>query len=198
MNPTSFNWEIDNLKSIGGNEVHVFGAPKVIESPAGNAVEFNGEADQIVLNTNPLAGATEFTVEVVFYPYSNGLEEQRFLHFQEIDEKRVLIETRLTDNNQWFLDTFIKSGQSDRTLFAKNYLHPINAWYHVALIFKAGIMRHYVNGIEEMSGRVDFEPHKTGKTSIGSRLNQVSWYKGAIRNVRITHQALSPEEFQGI
>jgi len=40
-----------------------------------------------------------------------------------------------------------------------------------------------------------FKPQKEGRTSIGVRINQVSWYKGAVRQVRITPRVLMPQEF---
>jgi hypothetical protein len=42
---------------------------------------------------------------------------------------------------------------------------------------------------------LQYEAQKSGKTSLGVRLNKVHWFKGAIRTVRITPRALSPEEF---
>ena len=56
-------------------------------------------------------------------------------------------------------------------------------------------MRHYVNGLEELKAEVKFEPQKAGRTSLGVRLNRVSWYHGAIRQVRITPRVLEASEF---
>jgi hypothetical protein len=56
-------------------------------------------------------------------------------------------------------------------------------------------MRHFVNGAEELSAAVKLEPLKTGRTSLGVRLNRVSWYQGAIRQVRISPRVLKAEEF---
>ena len=105
-------WELDNLETIGGHKVEVVGDPKVIETAKGKALEFDGGDDGIFLPTHPLAGAAVFTVEVIFQPYPNGLKEQRFFHMQEDgSEDRVMFETRLTDDDHWFLDTFVKSGE---------------------------------------------------------------------------------------
>jgi hypothetical protein len=193
--PESIVWDIDNLENIGGNKVTVFGAPIVIETPKGKAVQFDGVDDGIFLDTNPLTGAHEFTVEIIFRPDSGGNTEQRFLHIGEADGNRVLIETRLTEDNKWFLDTFIKSGESERTLYANNFLHPVGEWHHAALVYDGKSMRHFVNGVKELEGTIDYVPMKTGQTSIGCRMNKVYWFKGAIRKVRVTHRVLSPEEF---
>ena len=104
-------WNIDNLDAIGGHAVTVLGNPAVIETAQGQAVEFDGEDDGIVLDVHPLTGAEAFTVEVIFRPYPYGLTEQRCFHMQENgSDARVLFETRLTDDDQWFLDTFVQSG----------------------------------------------------------------------------------------
>lgn len=191
----AFLWRIDNLTEIGGHQVTVLGNPTVIQTPQGPAVEFNGENDALFLDTNPLAGAAVFTVEVIFRPDPGGEREQRFLHFQAAEDYRVLVETRLNDQSEWFLDTFIKSGQSERTLQSRERLHPLGEWYHAALVYDGREMRHYINGAEERADAVDYLPVEGGQTSIGCRLNRVFWFKGAIRTVRVSHRALTPEEF---
>jgi hypothetical protein len=51
-------------------------------------------------------------------------------------------------------------------------------------------MSHYVNGVLELEGVVAFAPMSAGRTSIGVRQNRVSWFKGAISEVRFTPAAL--------
>lgn len=187
-------WELNNLNSIGGYPVTLIGEPQVIESDGVKAIEFDGIDDGILINNNPLSGATGFTVEVVFKPYTGGLEEQRFVHFQQDDNNRVLIETRLVDD-KWFLDTFIKSGSSNKTLYAEDYKHDAGEWYHAALVYKNNVMTHYVDGVEELSGAVTYQTVTSGATSVGVRQNLVSWFKGAVKTIRVTRKALSPEEF---
>lgn len=190
----SMIWELDNLERIGGQKATVLGNPVVIETEKGRAVSFDGTDDAVILDINPLAGARQFTVEVIFRPDSGGNAQQRFLHMQESDDRRVLIETRLS-GDRWFLDTFIKSGESERTLQVASSTHPIGVWYHAALVYQDKQMQHYVNGKLEVSGLVDYIPVEGGQTSIGCRLNRVFWFKGAVKRVRVSHRALSPREF---
>jgi len=174
------------------------GEPFVIETEFGPAVEFDGFDDGLIIDYNPLFHADEFTIEVIFKPYSSSLvsnTEQRFIHMQESDDIRILIELRLTEDEHWFLDTFIKDGNSNLALYAEQFPHPVDNWYHAALTYKEGIMSHYVDGVEEMSGAVQYSKMFSGKTSIGVRLNEVSWYKGAIRILKVTHKALDPQDF---
>lgn len=188
-------WNIDNLESIGGHKVTVVGKPRVIETERGKAVEFDGRGDGLFVAANPLAGLKQFTVEVIFRPAAGGPKEQRFLHFQpKGSEDRVLFETRLTPD-KWFLDTYIQSGKEKQTLFAENFLHPVDTWHHAAIVVDGKTMRHYVNGKEELAGNLQLTPMVAGETSIGVRFNQVFWYQGAIRQIRVTPAVLKAEAF---
>lgn len=192
-------WKIDSIESIAGNPVTKFGEPVVIGTKHGQAVQFDGIDDGLIVKSNPLGEALSFTIEVVFRPDSAFPQntEQRFIHFQNPDNenRRVLIEIRLTSDNKWFLDTFIMSERSSRTLYASEYLHPIGRWYHAALVYENNTMKHYVNGVEEMSGEVKYLPIEGGYTSLGVRMNQVYWFKGAIQLLKVTPRALTPVEF---
>lgn len=188
-------WRIETPQSVGGNSVEVLGAPKPIGAGWGTVLEFDGKDDGLIVQANPLAGLKSFTVEIVFRPDPDGPPEQRFLHFQEADDHRALIETRVTGDGNWFLDTFLKSGEPEKTLYAKEHLHRAGRWFHAALTYDGKLMRHFVNGALELEGEVSFKPMTGGKTSIGCRMNRVYWFKGAIASVRVSPGALEPEAF---
>jgi hypothetical protein len=189
-------WRLDNLEKIGGHPVTVQGDPKVIDTANGKAIEFDGVDDGIFLDVHPLAGMSTFTVEVIFKPYSDGAAEQRFFHMQENpSEERVMFETRLVDDDLWFLDTFVFSGDQKIPLYAIDNKHPVDAWYHAAIVVDGKSFKHYVNGELELSEEILFEPQSSGRTSLGVRINKVNWYKGAIRTARITPRALAPVDF---
>jgi hypothetical protein len=192
---SSDTWQIDNLKSIGGRAPVVIGQPQVIKGAGHQAVLFNGTGDGLAFETNPVAGLQAFTVEAIFRPDAGGEKEQRWLHVQgDSRDDRVLLEIRV-DGNNWFLDTFIKSGEDRRVLYAENFKHALGVWYHVALVFDGQTMTHYVDGKAEMSGSLKITPLVAGKTSLGVRMNRVFWFKGAISKVRFTNRALIPKEF---
>ena len=190
-------WKIDNLKSIGGKPTAVSGSPKVIDTPGGKAVEFDGEKDGLFVDNYPLEGVDTFTIEVIFRPDADGQAEQRFFHLQENDsDNRLLIETRLTEDNQWYLDTYMQSGETSQTLIDKSLTHPVGEWFNAVLVFDGREMCHYVNGVRELTAKItSFTPPGEGKTSIGVRINRIYWFKGAIRKARFTPRALSPDEF---
>jgi hypothetical protein len=188
-------WRVDNLTQIDGNAVTISGSPKVIQTELGPAVEFDGVKDGLLVNDNPMNGATEFTVEIILKPYSGGAVEQRYLHFQQDDNNRILAELRNNNNLNWSLDTFIKSGTSNQTLLDYSLVHSLDNWVHVALVYKNGVMTDYVNGVQELVGSVAYQVVNSGQTSLGVRMNQVAWFKGAIHSLKVTHQALSPANF---
>lgn len=198
--PESVTWFIDNLERIGGNEITLYGNPGLTKGQDGASVRFDGIDDGIIVHSNPLDGTSMFTIEVVFRPDTSSRPanmEQRFVHIQnpEVDSRRLLIELRLTDKSSWFLDTYISSDSSNLTLYAEKFIHPVNVWYHAALVYSNGIARHYVNGVEEMSGPVEFIPIEKGNVSIGMRMNHRSYFKGEIKFIRMTNIALRPDEF---
>ena len=189
-------WAIDNLQSIGGHPTSVSGSPVVIDTPAGKAVQFDGVDDALFVEKNPIAGFSRFTVEVIFRPDAGGQLEQRFFHITEIgNNNRVLFETRLPGGGVWALDTFVESTAGGAALLDLQLLHPIGPFYHAAVVVDGTRVRHYVNGVEEVAVPLAFQPHVGGRTSIGVRVNQISWYKGAIRLARFTPRVLAPADF---
>jgi len=185
-------WQVDSLQRIGGHTVTVLGDPRVVDTPAGKAVEFDGVDDGLILEANPLAGLERFTAEIVFELATDGAEEQRFLHFEEaVTANRALVELRLLRAG-WCLDTFLRHGEASLTLIDRGVLHPAGRWHAAALSFDGRTMTHYVDGVRELWGAVAFKPLGPGQTSIGVRLNKRSWFKGRIRTIRITPDVLAP------
>ena len=193
-------WNVNNIDSIAGFQTAVSGKPEIINSKEyGNVVWFNGIDNSLIVDSNPLEGAESFTIEVIFKPDGTYPEnfEQRFVHIQDssTNERRVLIELRMTEGNQWYLDTFIKAETNQLTLVSPKDLHPAGVWAHAALVYENGQMSHYVNGKKEISGEVKYLPITNASTSIGMRMNRVSWFKGSIAVLKFSHKALSPGEF---
>jgi hypothetical protein len=190
-------WECNVADLLSGKaDIIVTGEPKIVAAPYGNSVWFDGAADSIHLKENPVKGLDSFTIEILIKPDFKGPAEQRFLHIGEINGDRVLVETRVTPEGQWYLDTYIQSGQSQKTLIDPGFMHPIGKWYHVALTLDdQGRMKNYINGKFEIEGWVDFTRLNSGEMSVGVRRNKVSWYKGTICKIRISQGALKPESF---
>ena len=192
--PAVVTWRLDNLSRLGSDGVEIVGAPIVAQTEIGPAVQFNGTSDGLFIGRNPIEGLAKFTIEVLFAPDSDGPVEQRFLHVQENDaENRALIELRL-NAGRWALDTYLRHDQAQLTLLDPARTHAAASWHVASLTFDGETQRHYVDGVEQGSGAVEFPPLRAGRTSIGVRQNRVSWFKGRIHTVRISPSALSRDQ----
>jgi hypothetical protein len=190
-------WTLRDVSRVAGLTTEVVGAPTVAGSGSASAVVFDGKGDGVFVPINPLEGWSAFTVEVRFKPDATGGEEQRFLHVEDSRKQRVLIETRLTPDKQWALDTFLFQDAGHKlTLLDRTRLHPADRWYWVALVYDGKKMSHYIDGVLELEGEVEFAPMTAGRTSLGVRQNLVSWFKGAISEARFTPFALPASELR--
>lgn len=188
------SWILSDIARLPDNGIRILGHPRTIKCKYGKALKFNGKSDGIFLEQMPLAGLEKFTIEVIFRPDSHGKTEQRFFHCGEVMGDRVLMETRTTPTD-WYLDAFIKTGDQQKALINPELLHPLGQWYHVAFVIDRGKLSTYVNGSKELEGQIDMASLRSGKTSIGVRQNEESWFKGAIYKIRISPEALNPVNF---
>jgi hypothetical protein len=187
-------WTFDRLENIGGHKTTVLGTPRIIDSPVGKAVEFDGIEDALFIENHPLAGAETFTWEAIFRP-DGGQAAQRWFHLQESGtDNRLLFEIRVVDG-QWYLDSYGHSGDAQQALMNRDRRHPLGAWYHVAAVYDGREFRNYVNGVQEGAATIRFAPQRPGRSSIGVRINRVDYFKGAIHLARFTRRALPPAEF---
>lgn len=187
-------WILSDIIRSADSGIRATGNPRTIKCKYGKALLFNGKNDGLFLDKMPLAGLEQFTIEVIFRPDRRGKVEQRFFHCGEVRGDRVLMETRTTSTD-WYLDAFIITGDQQEALIKPELLHPLGQWYHVAFVVDRGKLATYVNGSKELEGHIDMAPLKSGKTSIGVRQNEESWFKGAINKIRISPEALNPVNF---
>jgi putative heme-binding domain-containing protein len=198
--PDTVVWTFDRLDPIGGHKTTILGQPRVIDSPIGKAVEFDGVDDALFIDNHPLSGARTFTWEAIFRP-DGGAVEQRWFHLSEQDPKtgadtdtRMLYEIRVA-GDQWYLDSFVQSGTESKTLMNRGFRHPLGAWYHVATVYDGRELRNYVDGVPEGAGAVNLAPQGPGHASVGVRINKVYYFKGAVHLARFTRRALAVSEF---
>jgi Concanavalin A-like lectin/glucanases superfamily len=202
-------WDVDNTTNIGGNAVTtVVGSPTVVSSPFGNALAFDGD-DGIIVDASPIAGAANFTIEMLFRPdpIENASSNQpRVLHVQSDipPDHRATLETRVVDD-QWYLDAFLRSERPNQsnpsivnslTLSDANQLHPLGQWYNFAMTYDGSQLRAYVNGqLDLPAGNLAVLPMADGQVSLGMRANQVNFFEGVIAKVRFTPSLVDPEDF---
>src|SRR5215467_13209082 len=113
--PRATVWTFDKLGRIGGFPTTVLGHPRIINTPVGKAIEFNGVDDALFVESHPLAGMRTFTFEALFRPDPGGAPEQRWFHLAERDPKtgkdtdtRFLFEIRVI-GDEWCLDAFVST-----------------------------------------------------------------------------------------
>jgi hypothetical protein len=191
-------WRLEDAKRVGGQAPTILGAPRAVVEGGTSALRFNGQSDGLIIARNPIQGWKAFTIEVLFKPDGDGPAEQRFVHVEDAKQNRGLIETRVTPGKQWYLDTFLYQHATEKgvTLVDREKLHPCDRWYWAALVYDGSVMTHFVDGVQEKQGTIDFGPTVEGRTSVGVRLNQVYWFKGAIAEVRFHPQALAATKLQ--
>jgi len=193
--PGDEQWTFDRLDRVGGHPTTILGHPRVVDTPVGKAIEFDGVGDALMLDVHPLEGADTFTWEAIFRP-DGGRAEQRWFHLQESgSDNRMLFEIRVVDGSKWFLDSYLHTPRAQHALINRQSLHPVGAWYHVASVYDGREFRNYVNGVLDGAHEMPFEVQSSGRTSIGVRINLVNYFKGAIHLARFTKRPLPVTEF---
>jgi len=108
---------------------------------------------------------------------------------------RFLFELRAVEKS-WYLDAFVNGPGYNRALMFKDKVHPIGEWYHVAQTYDGKMHRSYVNGVlQGEAALTGFKAMGPGAASVGTRINRVSYFKGAVRLARFTPRALTPDQF---
>ena len=190
-------WHLNGTDKIGSSVPEAIGAPKLLTG-AVPAVSFNGTSDGLLVPANPLAGWSKFTVEMLISPESGGGEEQRFFHAEDTAGTRALLELRVLPDGQWCLDSFLCAGKARCALLDRKKTHPLDKWHWVAMTYNGETLTSFVNGVRELTGKVAIPAMKDGRVSLGVRQNKVSWFKGAIREVRFHSTALTAEQLQSV
>ena len=108
---------------------------------------------------------------------------------------RFLFELRTKDGQSW-LDAFVTGAGYRSLLLFEDKKHPVGQWYHVAQTYDGKIHRSYVNGVLQGELALSaYKPMGPGATSVGTRINRVKYFKGALRQARFTRRALAPDQF---
>ncbi|WP_347302221.1 LamG domain-containing protein [Croceibacterium sp. TMG7-5b_MA50] len=205
--PLATIWRFDDLRRIGGAPVRVEGDPQIVRTDAGPAVRFDGADDALFIESHPLAGARQFTVEAVFRP-DGGEFAQRWLHLAEQTADapegayppvppsgpRMLFEIRVVGTS-WYLDAFTTGPGYNKALIVPEKTFPVGRWYHVAQVYDGRTYRSYVDGVLQAEADIAFQPQGAGYASLGTRINRRDYFNGAVLSARFTAAALTPDQF---
>ena len=207
-------WQFDRLDKIGGFPAHVDGQPKVITTPAGKAVLFDGVHDGLFIDKHPLAGFSQFTFQALVRP-DGGDPAQRWFHLAETDPKtgldattdpnnptadknsRFTFELRV-DGDRCYFESFTHGPGYQAALIDKTKTYPLGQWYVVTQTFDGQIYRSFVIGVLEKEAPIAYVPQGPGHSSVGVRINHVSYFKGAVMRAHFAPRALASSEFMKV
>jgi hypothetical protein len=199
-------WNVNNLSAIGGHPAFVIGEPKIIGTPAGKALEFDGKSG-LILETNPMAGYQQWTMETLVRPDGGKDTAQRIFHIGEYNtdvdptaltatnnnSNRFTFELRTAGDKVWF-ESFNTGPGYQSALIVKEKTHPLHTWLVITQTYDGSMHRHYVNGELEQEKPLKYHVMGPGRCSIGTRLNMTTPYVGGYMRMRFANRALPPEE----
>ncbi|WP_185976806.1 LamG-like jellyroll fold domain-containing protein [Catenovulum sediminis] len=193
-------WRLAHFLNITQSNIEIVGSPKK-SSDKDSALVFNGINDRLFITKSPVHNYTGFTIEMEVHPYafSEKNSEPRLLHFESTEDgnKRITMEMRITEDNNWYFDAFLKNGKEGLTLVDPNKLHATERWYNVAITYDGHWFSTWVQGKKELSQSFYFNglgEHITG--SVAARLNKVHWFKGEIGQICYSNRVLSASQFK--
>jgi Concanavalin A-like lectin/glucanases superfamily len=192
--PEHVVWNVADFVNAPSSYVKIHGKPLVAIINSKKCLVFNGVNDSLTIEKNPFNGASVFTIQVLVKPDSTGQPAQRFIHLEDQDRRRLMVELRLLGTKDWAMDTFLHSDKGDHPLLDMSYLHTTDAWHWACLVYNGHTMMSYVDGIKELSFDLPFTVMREGRVAIGSRLNHVYWFKGAISLIEFNRRALMQSE----
>jgi hypothetical protein len=201
--PGAETWNFNSIESIGGHKVTVMGTPKVVQTEHGDAMAFDGDGDRLLVEGSPIGDATAFTAEVVFNPRSTGsaTDAPRFLHIEDPSDAqhtRLMMELRFNAKGEWAYDGGMTTDIGYLVLFDAALSHPGNEWARVAVSYDGATMKTFVNGKQELQGKIAFKNKVVSASAVASvaaRMTKQYWLLGMIKTVRVTHAALEPKDF---
>ena len=101
---------------------------------------------------------------------------------------------RIDANNLCYLDGFLNTDVANLALIDESLVHATEVWQHVAITYKDSTFTTYFNGVEELSGTVHYANtiiNTFGKTSFGGRMNDVAFFSGLMKTLKVSHARLT-------
>ena len=216
--PNVMTWNFDNLNSVGGFGIKADGAPKVVDTAAGKAIQFDGVKDGLIVDKHPLENLSTWTLEAMARFDAGGELQPRWVHLGETDpatglnvklsdptkptsdgNARFTFEGRIKDGNIWF-ESFCAGPTPDGKSYSNALIdpaktHPLGQWVAVSQTYDGKVHRAYVNGVLEQEKPMDnYIVQKKGRAGIGMRQNRIYYFKGLFKTLRYAPVALSPDQ----
>jgi hypothetical protein len=182
----------------------------------GMALSFDGDLDAVEVPSNPLMGAHALTIQAYIRPSSipDGSSGKIFNIALERDAEgvdRFMLDILPSGNEaDWVLSHFMSIAgmvtDPEDELLASGTFHPLNQWYHVAMVFDSlsadsVAIKHYVNHILEYETLYALDTLTQGEAFIGERYAPKgdpplrNYFDGTMDNLVLHDYALTTEEF---
>ena len=193
----------DNVKDVwGGQDATMQGGPKIIDGKFGNALEFNGTTDYLLITDDIKAAKLpkrEMTAEVWVYPK----------HFIEWGGYLGAFQDNGGFEKGWVLGTYWQfsfavstdgANDGDGILtYLKAPAFDMNQWYHVVGTYDGKMMTIYVNGKPEgtsdvQSGDIHYPDNLFFILGVYKDDNENFPHMGMLDEVRLYDRALSEDE----
>lgn len=198
-------WELDGNadslrrpKSLHGKLV---GGAKYVKSPLGQAVEFDGNDDAVVVPRDPSmdVGAGEFTVSAWIRP-------------TQLRQGGIVCLGKYSWTHGWYLDMpnnqgvlRIETANPDNapngTVQSRPGAIRVNQWQHVAAVVRRGEnqTRLFINGFQVAKGTIAAKGLDNPKVDLHiGRIQDSKLFKGQIDDVRLYTRALGEAEIQAL
>ena len=183
--------------SPNGNNGTMIGGPKVVDGHGGQALDFNGSSDSVVIETSDSLAKTKssITMEAWIFPRTFGADREIITKWDSVMNGIIHFECSPTGTMRFCMR---KDDDSTVVDFNTTATLPVNTWSHVAETYDGKTAKIYFGGAEVSSknGAGDMRDNPNVKWWIGSIYAQDRWFNGLIDEVRIWDRALSEKEIK--
>jgi hypothetical protein len=188
--------EVEDV-SQNGNNGETIGAPEVVDGYIGEALDFNGASDSVVvLTSDSLAKtASAITMEAWIFPRAFGADREIISKWDNAMNGIIHFEGKAGGNMR-----FCMRNKDDGTIVNFNTGDALatDTWAHVAETYDGKTAKVFFDGAEvfKQDCTGDMRENPDVKWWIGSMYAQGRYFDGLIDEVRIWDRALSEEEIE--
>ena len=161
-------------------------------SPSGSAAHFDGVNDSVRIAQVAGQGTTDYlTIAAWIYPSGASADEGTFI----------------ARTNQWAVACspygaiawmFNNASPGWRVWYIPGYLAPLNQWTHMAVVYDAGVIRTYANGVLVDTFAGSGSISNAGALDVGGWPGYASWFAGGLDEVRLFTRALTGDEIKAL
>ena len=170
--------------SWNGNNGILYNSPQWIDGKKGNALQFDGVDDYVLVSGSLYSGNTDFTVEAWVKANDNNKRKIWWSNNGYVE---------MHDNGQWRMSIYHSGNNADDEGGSYN----VGQWYHAVVVYtssqKTG--RLYVDGVKLLEDGATGDLSYSSNVIIGDYPSASNYeFNGTMDEVKIYNRALSAEE----